>query len=172
MYYAQRLNGTDHIMHFLKAAFLVGWQWKLAIGAGGVLILDALRDIIAVDAPILVAILLFIVIDNVTGWVGSLRRGQPTTSAAMKSTVYKSFVYLAVVLMAMVIANVFAGRVVVGVVAAGFSQWVAFFILLTEMKSIDENLDKLFGFSAWRFVRAALKRDSPDVLDVVDPKQE
>lgn len=110
----------------------------------------------AVLAPlydILAAVMLLITIDFITGVVAAWRQKHGISSDKMINTVNKLLIYSVTLL---------AGHVVELKItpALPLLQLVSGFIALTELRSIFENFNTIFGLNIWEYVKTLI-RQSP-----------
>lgn len=114
-----------------------------------------LASIIGVVAP-LKAIILIIVsavfIDFLLAIYNAWKKGIPITSRKMYQTVPKLLIYVSVIVI-IYYANVFVFEV-----PMDLHKIVGGFILLTEFKSIDENINLILGFSLFSQLTDFLSR--------------
>ena len=114
-----------------------------------------LASIIGVVAP-LKAIILIIVsavfIDFLLAIYNAWKKGIPITSRKMYQTVPKLLIYVSVIII-IYYANVFVFEV-----PMDLHKIVGGFILLTEFKSIDENINLILGFSLFSQLTDFLSR--------------
>ena len=114
-----------------------------------------LASIIGVVAP-LKAIILIIVsavfVDFMLAIYNAWKKGIPITSRKMYQTVPKLLIYVSVIVI-IYYANVFVFEV-----PMDLHKIVGGFILLTEFKSIDENINLILGFSLFSQLTDFLSR--------------
>lgn len=114
-----------------------------------------LASIIGVVAP-LKAIILIIVsavfVDFCLAVYNAWKKGIPITSRKMYQTVPKILIYISVILI------VYYGNTFIFEVPMDLHKIVGGFILLTEMKSIDENINLILGFSLFSQLTDFLSR--------------
>lgn len=108
----------------------------------------------AILAPLydmLGAVLLLVVIDFLTGIGAAWKKKEGVSSRKMINTVNK-FLFYSLTLLA---AHVVELKITP---ALPWLQVVAGFIAITELRSIFENFNSIFGLNVWEYVKALIKQ--------------
>ena len=87
--------------------------------------------------------------DFITGVIASLMKGNKFTSSGIKRTVFKITGYS----IALIVAHHISLVLIPDLQAAYFAT---FYIVSTELKSLDENMEKIFGVSVLGFISERL----------------
>ena len=114
-----------------------------------------LASIIGVVAPLKAIILIIVAavfVDFMLAIYNAWKKGIPITSRKMYQTVPKLLIYVSVIVI-IYYANVFVFEV-----PMDLHKIVGGFILLTEFKSIDENINLILGFSLFSQLTDFLSR--------------
>jgi len=128
--------------------------------------------ILAVFTPILPLLLttgFLIVADFCFGIYRAYKKGEVITSRKMGNTISKIVLYNLAIL-----SVYFLDHYVINS-GLNLEKIVAGLIGLTEIKSLDESFNTLFGFSIWKKRKKLIQRGSSttkDLLDDVDTKEE
>jgi len=106
---------------------------------------------VAPVAPILWTMVFLIVVDFITGVVAAIRAKESVQSKKLFNTVSKFFIYNLVILSAHFIElHVIPDLPMLKIVGG--------FIAITELKSIFENFNKIYGINIWDYVKEAISR--------------
>lgn len=98
-----------------------------------------LTDMFATRAELVVLLMITIVIDFITGIVASKRASKNITSLGFRQTVIKIIEYFLILALLAGIANTFKGQIPF---VEYFVSWGYFFAIITEVKSVVENVTK------------------------------
>jgi hypothetical protein len=128
------LNAHDNVDFFMKFVL-----WFLAI-------LVPLYDVAG-------ALIILIIIDLITGIIGSIKQNVPFQWSKIINTITKLIIYSLILLAAWVIES----KIIPSI---PFMRLVAGFLALTELRSILDNFKDIFGIDAWDYIRAAIKRQN------------
>lgn len=93
----------------------------------------------------------FVVMDTITGMAAAIKTDTPITSKKFRAIFPKFIVYGAAVLVAHVIQKQFFPDFPAMKIIAGF-------VAYSELISIDENIQKITGFSVFKFFIKKLKK--------------
>lgn len=93
----------------------------------------------------------FVVMDTITGMAAAIKTDTPITSKKFRAIFPKFIVYGAAVLVAHVIQRQFFPDFPAMKIIAGF-------VAYSELISIDENIQKITGFSVFKFFIKKLKK--------------
>lgn len=96
-----------------------------------------LQEMFMTQAELVALLIIVIFLDMVTGIIASRRRKTPITSLGFRQSVVKSLEYFALLAMAIGISNVFSEEIPL---IEGLQTWTFFFCIMTEFKSVVENL--------------------------------
>lgn len=117
---------------------LDGWFVKALI-AFGISIGTIALEMFATNAELVVLLGIAIIVDLLTGVASSRRNEIPITSLGFRQSFVKTIEYALILIMVTGISNTFEGTVPM---IEHFDVWAYFFAIITEMKSILENLTK------------------------------
>lgn len=93
----------------------------------------------------------FVAMDTITGMAAAAKLGEPLTSKKFRAIFPKYIVYGCAVLVAHVIQKQFFQDFPALKIVAGF-------VAYSELMSIDENIQKITGFSVFKFFIKKLKK--------------
>lgn len=112
-------------------------------------------SVIGVIAPLKAIVLIIVAavfIDFALAIYHALKKGIPITSRKMYQTIPKLLIYISVILI------VYYSNIYIFEVPMDLHKIVGGFILLTEFKSIDENINLILGFSLFSQLTDFLSR--------------
>jgi choline-glycine betaine transporter len=112
-------------------------------------------SVIGVIAPLKAIVLIIVAavfIDFSLAVYHALKKGIPITSRKMYQTIPKLLIYISVILI------VYYSNIYIFEVPMDLHKIVGGFILLTEFKSIDENINLILGFSLFSQLTDFLSR--------------
>jgi hypothetical protein len=112
-------------------------------------------SVIGVIAPLKAIVLIIVAavfIDFLLAIYHALKKGIPITSRKMYQTIPKLLIYISVILI------VYYSNIYIFEVPMDLHKIVGGFILLTEFKSIDENINLILGFSLFSQLTDFLSR--------------
>lgn len=120
----------------------------------------------AIMAPlydVLGAVLLLIVIDFLTGIGAAFKEKEAVSSKKMRNTINK-FMFYSLTLLA---AHVVELKITP---ALPWLKIVSGFVALTELRSIFENFNRIFGLNLWNYVKGLIRQTKAgeDILNAVD----
>lgn len=93
-----------------------------------------------------------VVADLITGVMCAKKANEEITSDKMRNTTRKGLGYMLAIIVAYIIQLAFAPELEVMKIVAGAIAFV-------ELKSIDENYEKLYGFSIFKFILTKFSKD-------------
>lgn len=138
-----RNEEMNYTILLLQKTFFNSWFAKLC---GGLLVtLLAAQEYFLPIASFIKLSAILVAADWLTGILASVINGVPLTSVRMKRTVIKITGYS----IALIVAHEVSLTLLNGFQATYFAT---FYIASTELKSLDENMEKLFGFSILGFL--------------------
>ncbi len=111
----------------------------------------------AVLAPIravVIATVVLVFIDLITGIMAAKKQGKKITSSGFNRTIAKLFLYQTAILMAFLVQQYFTGDTFPA------SKIVSALIGLTELSSVLENINILSGTNLFKVVLARISRES------------
>ncbi len=125
--------------------------------------------LLALLAPVqavMITIVFLIVVDFITGLYASYKDKIPISSERIAHTISKFFIYNLVIL-----ASYFLEKHIVNEVP--FLKIIAGFIAITEIKSILENFNRIYGVNVFKALMNVLKKGgvSNVVDDLMDKKK-
>lgn len=126
---------------------------------------EAFVWLLAFVAPITAmmwATVILIVVDFITGVSAAIKTKTALSSGKLYSTVSKFLIYLMVILA----AHAFEQNIVQVI---PMTQIVGGFIGLTELKSIFENFNKIYGIDLWEQLKEFFKKKN--ITDTLDPNK-
>lgn len=101
--------------------------------------------------PSLLAITFFVICDTITGTIASVRLGEPFTSRRLRDSFTKLLGYGIGILVALVFERQFMPDIAA-------VKMIAAFLAYIELKSINENIEKLTGKNIFNSVIKTIKR--------------
>lgn len=109
--------------------------------------------------PIIVSIMMLIVVDMIFGIYAAIKRKNKITSRKMSQTISKLLLYVLVILSVHLLDTyILKSSFELTKVCAGL-------LGIIEIKSIDENWAKIFGYSLWDKIKGMVKRaDNTELL--------
>lgn len=133
------LNASSTIDFFMKLGL-----WFMAI-------LGPIYDVVG-------AILLLIAADFALGYRASRKQKMPFSWAKVMHSINKVIFYSLIVFVGWVIES----KIIPGI---PFMRLMAGFLALQELRSILSNFKIIFGIDLWDYIRAAIKRKSPQEIE-------
>lgn len=104
--------------------------------------------------PVMWTMVTLIVADFITGIYAAYRAGDRIESKKMANTVSKFLIYLLVILCAWLVEMHVIPEVPIMKIVSGF-------IAVTELKSIFENFNKIYGIDIWSQIKEFFNRGTP-----------
>lgn len=114
-----------------------------------------LTSILSIFAPIkgIILIIIFaVLLDFIFAIYNAYKKGIPITSRRMYKTIPKLLIYLSVIIV------IYYGNLFVFEIPMDLHKIIGGFILITEFKSIDENIKLILGFSLFNQLADFLSR--------------
>ena len=125
-------------------------------------ILISLFAVISPVMPLLLTTGFLIMADFCFGIFRAYKTGEVITSRKMGNSISKIFLYnLAILSMYLLNHYIINTELPLEKIVAGL-------IAITEIRSIDESFNKMFGFSFWDKVKSAIKRGTSTTKDLME----
>ncbi|KAA1245385.1 phage holin family protein [Aquimarina sp. RZ0] len=99
---------------------------------------------------VMLTMVFLIFVDFITGWYASYKNKLPISSLRISNTVSKFFIYNLVILASFLLEKFIVDEI-------PFLKIIAGFIAITEIKSILENFNKIYGIDLFKALIGTLK---------------
>lgn len=127
------------------------WNTSESLSAFGLKLIVWLIAILAPIYDVMGAVLLLVGIDFFTGVGAAVKLKEGISSRKMRNTLNKFLFYTLTIIAAHTVEMKITS-------AIPWLKIVSGFIALTELRSIFENFNKIFGLNLWEFVKEVLKQ--------------
>lgn len=135
----------QHVTEPVTAAGSNGLAWKF--GAAG---LGFLVSFIAPVQPFLIAVLVLVMFDFITGIWASVKNDVPITAARASRSFAKALLYPTAILLAqLMVFTFFSGTAIV----SSLTYVVALFLCSIEFQSNMENIGRIANINIWKHVK-------------------
>ena len=111
--------------------------------------------------PMLLTIGVLIVIDFLVGIYRAFKMGEQITSRKMGNTISKMFLYQLTIISLFLFETYILGSIM------PVTKIGAVLISITELKSIDESVEKMTGVGVWRKLVKIIKRGESETKDFI-----
>lgn len=138
----------QRILKLLNADTDLEWWFKIGFW---------LTAIIAPITDLIGGLFILIIIDFITGLAAAKKQKRSIRASEMSNTVRKLFLYFPVVLAGHLVDYLFLPELPILKITSGF-------IAMTELKSIFENFNDVFGLNIWSYFRRAIKQRNIDAI--------